>query len=406
MSRPTDEDIDADIVECLVFGNVVVAAETLREDEDEEGSGDMDDEVDLIPSSLDESRLAAAMAKRKRQRMTLKEEIMYLKAKQRELVVQLDALTPVVTSCEASAVSSSVWEGRAKAQLQAAQKAMRENAALRSMLADQLKTTQALERILKKKPKLEASRPCDPHYAWREWRLDTADPARRLEAMHSITIHVYEKLDSEFIQSGVFDLAAGQSGLSVRTRQNVLWFDFVQSSVLEVPYATMQALAWAVACFDTPLTGGSVVLQRINDCHMVYTRTNSTFPSSGFCTEGRWLTRLFRESNRTVVVYRSLVDDVLVPHAPNQWRDNFVAWVVLEPCPSDPATKTRQSFLHQTTPCMAPPDSGRRNGGSMMSQGKLTEFLLTILQSRVKDVEDTVARHVDTEHAASRGDST
>ncbi|KAF0697879.1 Aste57867_11462 [Aphanomyces stellatus] len=313
--------IDEDIVERLLFGDDVFTSNVQATQVDDDGAF----EESLPPlTELGDGK----SAKRKRTRTTLKDEIVYLRAKQVDLQAQLDALQ--AQSMVAQPVLS-VWEGRAKDQMQAAQKSRQENAALRTMLHDQLKTAQALERVLKKKPKLEIS-PDLLAEEWREWRLDT-DPARRLHAMTSITDHLYAKMESEFIQCGIYDLLVGQSGISVRTHQNHLWFDYMQCSVVDVPFDRVAAQVWAVACFEVTMASDDVsamtgeVLERMDS--MVYNRTlTSVTMANGrvWRNEGRWLFRLYEERDRTVIIYRSILDDPLYPHAPDQFRDNLLGW--------------------------------------------------------------------------------
>ncbi|KAF0697885.1 Aste57867_11468 [Aphanomyces stellatus] len=386
-----DESIEHDIIERLLFdispgdeGASVVEGDTVQD-------ADAAVSEDSIPDRKDETDMAT-VAKRKRRRTTIKAEIAYLKLKQDDLQNQLDKLKPETMDIQPA---TSVWEGRAKDQMQAAKKAMRENAVLRTMLQDQLKTTQALERLLKKKPRLEMS----PDFAddeWREWRLDT-DPARRRHAMQSISDHVYHRLESEFIQNGVYDLAPGQSGIVIRSTKMTLalWFNFLQCAVYDVPYEQMQTVAWAISCFEMPMKGSAMlqsngeVLERVPGHLLVYLGVTSraTVQQHVIWTEGRWIFRMYVETARTVIVYRSILDDLLYPHGDGHLRDNLLGWVVLEPHPTDP-TKTRQYYMHQFTP----PATSVGVATAPLPQGELTEFLLCMLQSHMDRVVETIVK--------------
>ncbi|ETV92406.1 hypothetical protein, variant 1 [Aphanomyces invadans] len=313
---------DDDILERLLFG------------------GDGDDVVILSPA-IDDLAIAPSSApteassnhsdesdapKRKRQRTSLKHELEYLREKQEALQAQLNELraTTVVRQ------PSSIWEMRAKTQIAAATRAMQENASLRTLLQEQLKTAQTLERVLKRSPKLELS-PQFNREEWRSWRLD-ADPAARIQSMLAITDHMYDRLEGELIKSKVYDLHDRQSCMNVRTHQNVLWFDFIQSTIMDVDHDAMRSATWALARQQLQMDGGPIlsttgtILADVPEFNMVYTRNESTmvFTSGSSCkSEGRWIARMYTEPHRTVLVYRTILDDALEPHTPGILRDNL-----------------------------------------------------------------------------------
>ena len=128
---------DDDIVERILFGEFL--------DEYPGEQGDFEDDRTSETSSTDEKP-----KRRKRHRITLKQEIDALRAKETDLRATLDTLSKRAEL----PLNASVWETRAKDQVVAAQKTLQENTLLRNMLQEQLKTIHALERVLKKKPKL------------------------------------------------------------------------------------------------------------------------------------------------------------------------------------------------------------------------------------------------------------
>ncbi|KAF0697880.1 Aste57867_11463 [Aphanomyces stellatus] len=384
---------DDDIMERLLFGDDFMIQAVLGHDVVKQDAGDDNSSEDSLP--MKDEPMDAKPSKRKRQRTTLKHEIAYLRAKQDDLQAQLDILRTQALVLE----PATVWELRAKDQMQAAQRAKQENAALRTMLQDQLKTAQALERVLKKKPRLEMT-PDLSAEEWREWRLD-ADPARRRHAMCAITDHVYAKLESEFIKHGMYDLGAGQSGISVRTQHNILWFDYMQCLTWVYPVETMAAFFWAFSCHDLLVGEGSMLattgeaIETFESATgpLSYARTETSFSihARRCVTEGRWLTRKYSDerTGRVVFAYRSILDDALHPHADDHLRDNFLGWVVLQPSPSDPA-KTVLYYLHQSTASPSPPRDGGAADLPPVPQGELTEFLFHALRSHMQRIEDAI----------------
>ncbi|KAF0697888.1 Aste57867_11471 [Aphanomyces stellatus] len=384
--------VDDDIVERLLFGD------------DDSYDGDDVASPDEV-SSEDSTPVQASteMGPPKRKRTTQKQEITYLKAKQRELHDQLDELKQKMTL----QAPASVWQVRAKDQKQAAQRATQENMALRSTIQDQLKAVRALERLLKKRPRIEMT-PDATSEAWREWRLDT-DPARRLHSMQAITDHVYEKLETEFIQHGVYDLEDGQSGLTVRTQQNVLWFDYMQCLTWDIPYTMAQTLMWSMSLMN-PETDWSTTMKQSGEVlenwdellKMVYVsaRCNAIVRDQSFRTEGRWLFRLFVEADRTVFVSRSIIEDALHPHGHDEWRDNLFGWVVLTKCPSNP-NKTLVRYLHETTAPMPPPTTQAEESIQGLAQGELTECILALMRGHMQDIQRAMATRAFDDVAAN-----
>ncbi|KAG9401197.1 hypothetical protein AC1031_009950 [Aphanomyces cochlioides] len=268
----------------------------------------------------------------------------------------------------------------------AVQRAIQENTELRNVLQEQLKTAQALECVLKRKPKLELSTDMSAQ-EWRMLRLGT-DRTQRLHAMRAITEHVYGMLESEFIKSHIYDLKEGQSGMSVRTVGTVLWFDFIHSSVVDVEYDIMQSLTWSIMCRQIDIEGDARVstkgfssigemLEFIDD-NMAYIRADSTIHVKG---------------NRTVFVSRTILDDALLPHAPDRMRDNNIAWIVIERHATDPS-KTQQHFLLQCTPASYGENSDEENAALMPHQGEMTEILLNIMRNYMESVKTAVTRNV------------
>ena len=114
-------------------------------------SDELESETGSIDDCFDKNDQDTTMTapKRKRQRITLKQEIEYLKDKEVELEERLRNLT----SRMASASAESIWATRAMELNIAAQRSMQENAVLRKIAEEQLKTIHTLERVFRKRPK-------------------------------------------------------------------------------------------------------------------------------------------------------------------------------------------------------------------------------------------------------------
>ncbi|CAK4145611.1 unnamed protein product [Aphanomyces euteiches] len=260
------------------------------------------------------------------------------------------------------------------------------------MLDAQLKTARALERLLKRKPYLELSSDISAQ-EWCMLRLGT-DPEQRLRSMRAITDQVYDKLESDFIKSRVYDLKDGQCGMSVRAVGSALSFDFIQSMVTDtIDYDTMQTWMWSLMCHQVytqnvpKFTSTSETLESPED-NIAYIRADTTIVVKGAKThfEGRWVVRMYVEANRTVFITQSIMDDALYPHAPDRKRDRSTCWAVLERHPTDP-TKTRQYYLLQCVPGLHIESPDKGNTELMLYQGEMTEILLNVMRNCMESLK-------------------
>ncbi|KDO27953.1 hypothetical protein SPRG_20350 [Saprolegnia parasitica CBS 223.65] len=363
---------DDDIVERILFGEFL-----------DEYQGDVEDDVTSETSSTDEKP-----KRRKRHRITLKQEIDALRAKETDLRATLDMLSKRAEL----PLNASVWETRAKDQVVAAQKTLQENTFLRNMLQEQLKTINALERVLKKKPKLVLTPQFD-HDEWRTWRLGV-DSVARDHSMRAILSHLHDRMESELIKNSVYDLKDGHLSLELRTRHNVLWFDFMQCHALDATMDVVAAGLWAVFCqrVKIPRTSfldstGSILHQVDEDT--VYTETRSVVTHNLFdvAVEGRFLIQRIVEATRTVFVYRSLLQDDLFPHSPNGFRDNTLGWIVLQPCPGNP-DKTIKYVMSQVT---KPPRSHEPETEAPDAED-IADFALNLLSTHSATINDLITK--------------
>ncbi|OQR81461.1 hypothetical protein THRCLA_11714 [Thraustotheca clavata] len=377
MSSTSEEDI----VERILFG------EFLKEYPGDQQ--EFEDDATSETSAGSETK-PVRPKRRKRHRITLKQEIDSLRVKETELLEQLNVLTK---KSEVTG-NASVWETRAKDQIVAAQKTLYENSMLRNMLQEQLKTIQALERVLKKKPKLTLTPQFTPD-EWRTWQL-SSDQYTRENSMRSILAYLYDKMESEMIKNNVYDLVENTSSLALRTHHNVLWFDFMQYNILDVNIKDAEIALWAIICLDIKIPSAKVKSpqgQPIEylDENTVYTQTKADVVRSeddSFTVEGRYLAQRILEENRVVIVYRTIIDDELHPHSPSCYRDHAIGWIILQPCPDDPR-RTQKYTLTQVT---KPIGNAHEEEKTATKLEEASDFVLSLLTSHTSKMSEAIVQ--------------
>jgi len=137
-------------------------------------------------------------SKKKRIRTNAQEELAYLRKKLKELQAELDALTSVK---EKEVMECSEWEAIARKQAMYSCSALKENSKLKSALKHQIKITEALERLISKKPRFaEASILESCVENWKIRKLE-ADPIKRLQGFHAMVDETYSQLDTVLLKN-------------------------------------------------------------------------------------------------------------------------------------------------------------------------------------------------------------
>ncbi|ETV76364.1 hypothetical protein H257_09401 [Aphanomyces astaci] len=338
-------------------------------------------------SSRSADEPASSSGKRgRRNRVYMKDELEYLRAKHDELVAQIDALNA------AAVPPPSIWAQRAKDQAHEAQRVLQENARLKEALDEQIKVVAALHRIFSKKPRL-AVFPSNSSGDLAEWKLAKLGSSGRRDAMKRLLDHQFAAMESQWIRNDVYAATAmAAPGAAVKkafVRSGSLYHDvlvvhFVQCSTWSAPFTTVADVLWDMVSVKVKIEfANQYVSERVEAFgdDMMYTRFSATLPQPDLpAVDGRLASKRFVSSNRVVIVYRSILDDVLLPHDSQHLQDNQSGWVVVEPW-GDNGTKL--SILTCQTPPLAPSQS--------IQAGAMSEYMIGMFTQNAAAFDNAIA---------------
>ncbi|KAF0683443.1 Aste57867_24477 [Aphanomyces stellatus] len=305
----------------------------------------------------------------KRVRASMKHELDYLRIKHASLVHQLRAL-------EVGDVQKPrhAWEERAKDQMQAAQRALHENARLKEALDDQLKMVEALRRVFLKKPRLSVF-----PTPGSDWKIGKLGSSCRQEAVAELLAHQHTMMETEWIRNDMYTHAASTAKVKqafVRSccHEQVLLVQFIQCSTWPVPVAQLAPLLWDIATMKTKVDFPTKsVMERIGSFgdDIMYTRSRTATPGNP-AVDGRYVTKRATDDRHQLIIWRSIVEDTLWPIQGTDLTDIQSGWIRMTPTGVD-GQHTRLSILSSHTPPLAPTDS--------VQAGAITEFLIGILST-------------------------
>ncbi|OQR93890.1 hypothetical protein ACHHYP_02132 [Achlya hypogyna] len=167
-----------------------------------------------------------------------KDELEYLRSKQAELADELMQLQ----ACRSVAMNDDApWKQRALTQAQLAQRALLENTQLKAALEDQIKTAQALERLLVKRPRLSVFPASGGNSC--QAILRTTNREVDLEALF---VQQYERLETEWVRRGLFD--AHEKNEAVRRRffesGDSMQLNSLLGSLVPLDFKTFADIIW------------------------------------------------------------------------------------------------------------------------------------------------------------------
>ncbi|OQS00224.1 hypothetical protein THRCLA_06126 [Thraustotheca clavata] len=263
----------------------------------------------------------------KQSRKNLKQELDQLHNKHDALVVELNILKRKNNQV------TSEWESRAINQAQAAKRALIENAQLKQVMEQQSKLAQTLKQAIEKQ-KL-----CDtPVLSNNQWRLAVLGTQDRELHLRKLLKYQYDKLESEWIRHNIYHYADPKSDqvtkAFIQNLQDSVRVNTIQSKSYPASVAEVGLILWDLITLKKPLLEEKMTsiepLQVFGQCNdLVYSKLTAHISSLGVAIESRTAVQHFVEDNRIVFVWKSIVEDNLLPFSPNHLIDNKCGWVVL-----------------------------------------------------------------------------
>ncbi|CAK4685878.1 unnamed protein product [Aphanomyces euteiches] len=203
----------------------------------------------------------------------------------------------------------SLWERAARDQIYAKSKSFQENEHLKASVEENTTFIEDMTRLLRKKPRLSF----DVHSEeWRTYKL-AAQASLRTAAIHAIADYQYNQLQTAFIKAGVHQCP----DQVIQFAPNSSRMDKSFMNTLEVldPFTVYRA-------FQNVHENSSAHV------NMIY--------------------KYYVECNREVIVWRSVLEDALVPRMAQGTVTNKWGWLIVEPTAD--AESCRVTFLLQVVP--------------------------------------------------------
>ncbi|CAK4128252.1 unnamed protein product [Aphanomyces euteiches] len=265
-----------------------------------------------------------------------------------ELRRQVDILKATLLQAKNIAVGRpdmSVWERAARNQILAYSKSLSENEKLRAHVRENATFIEDMASTLRKRPRLSF----DVHSEeWRTYKL-AAQTSLRIAAIHAIADHQYKQLETAFIKAGIFEchhdvirdeLLQQPDGRIMPER--------VYHITIAAPFRLIGAAVWKVFNGEYPMRipeGAEETLEKV-DPHTVYQAFRNMDTNDE--VHANMVYKYYVEANREVIVWRSVLEDALIPRMRDGVVQNKWGWLVL--APTDNPSTCRVSFLHQVSP--------------------------------------------------------
>ncbi|EQC37930.1 hypothetical protein SDRG_04947 [Saprolegnia diclina VS20] len=231
------------------------------------------------------------------------------------------------------APTPSRWEAIAKEERQAKAAVLHENEQLKAAVAHQDTFIETMQRLLRKKPRLELLR--DPSSeAWKAYTL-AAQASLRISAIHAIADRQYHRLRSTFLRLGLLDRPADAAKLVRITPtpqpNGTLVVEYIYDFVLPAPYEAVGEAVWSV--FNGANAASCPVdatqhLEIIDDATNYETFARPIANATTVAYSNR-ITKRFREEDRDVVVWRTVLQDERMPHMTQGSVEDECGWLVV-----------------------------------------------------------------------------
>ncbi|CAK4083714.1 unnamed protein product [Aphanomyces euteiches] len=222
----------------------------------------------------------------------------------------------------------SAWERVAQEQKVAKSRALKENEELRAATHEYVTFIDEMTRVFHKKRHLTLEITSE---AWQAYKL-AAQASLRVAAIHAIAERQYSRLDTAFIRAGVIDREDDLiRGIPIPQPDGRVVVERVYHLKVNAPFRTIMASIWRALNSDRGmhLPEGAVETIESIDPTTVY----RAFRQSNGNTTTHWnlLFKYLNETKREVVVWRSVLDDALVPRMSTGTAHDESGWLVVTP---------------------------------------------------------------------------
>ncbi|KAF0694511.1 Aste57867_14627 [Aphanomyces stellatus] len=272
---------------------------------------------------------AAPVGARNQHQARVRQDILDLREEVERLVKELDD-TKEKSLLQTSSTVASPWQNMARMQECHASKALRENRRLRAAVDEQGSFIDKMAKLMRKKPRLDAVNEA----TWCDYKLAAQQSLREI-GIRAIADRQYRRKDTVMLNAGLVGRQENfcSVGRLHSSDASVVVFQVRSHIKLAAPCEIVSRAIWQVNCGDMPLpmsTGASVSIERLDECTM-YEQFAETH-ANGIISHANTVRKLYMEEDAAhVIVWRSVLEDALVPHMSKGAVEDESGWVVVTP---------------------------------------------------------------------------
>ncbi|CAK4083707.1 unnamed protein product [Aphanomyces euteiches] len=253
-----------------------------------------------------------------------------------ELRLQVDLLREDLQEARRNAVKdniSSEWEQIAREQFFEQNKAIQENEKLRTAVHQHATFIDDMTKILNKKPRLTPVNDSSSD-AWQLYKL-AAHASLRSAAIHAIADRQYSRMKSKFVQVGLYKCTEDilRANWTPQPDGNVL-VEYAYHVSLAAPLHLIGEAVWKVFSSDgmyMDLPPDSVETLETLDKFTLYRTFQRVRTEDGLTVHSNIVYKRFIENQRQVLVWRSVLEDELLPHMSRGSVHDETGWIQLTP---------------------------------------------------------------------------
>ncbi|OQR91751.1 hypothetical protein ACHHYP_04403 [Achlya hypogyna] len=231
------------------------------------------------------------------------------------------------------------WATIAQQEMLAKLQALQENNHLRDQVASHMTFIESMSTFLRrKKPALEGTER-SPVADWTSYKL-AAQQSLRVAAIHAIADRQYGRQQTAFINAGIFDVPAAdvfRTNLSIPADKSLL-AELVMHRKYPAPFRVVANAFWCVVNGDAAPTIPDHAVRTIEkiDADTIY-QTYRAQATDGTPVHLNLIYKQYDEPMRRIYVWRSVVEDALMPNMLSGALGIQWGWVVVQQSPTDPA---------------------------------------------------------------------
>ncbi|KAG9407518.1 hypothetical protein AC1031_002232 [Aphanomyces cochlioides] len=223
----------------------------------------------------------------------------------------------------------SIWERAAKIERLEKNRSLHENEQLKEAVNQQATFIEQMEKFCRKEPRLPTA--AIHSEAWQDYRL-AAQESLRVAAIHAIADRQYRRMQNAFIQAGIFGRTSNFHRARVIPKEEgkSCIFELVNLMTLHAPFRVVSDSMWKVFNGERAPRWPEGVVENVDviDGNTVYSRLAHSTPD-GTTSHANNIRKRYIETNRELVVSRTVLEDALVPHMSKGAIENKWSWYAL-----------------------------------------------------------------------------